>query len=528
MWRNKIKATLGLAALLLIGMAGCADLDVRNPNAPDAERALASDEDVEALIAGAFYTWHRTLNYYGPTMFLSAATFEHTAPWSNAGMEFMARIPRVPLANVAGGTDVSNVTWAWERAYGAVNAVAAGLYSIEAGDADLGTDGNLRAKAYGKFMLGLAHGTVALLYDSGFVFDEDAACLTTASCGQDPADAPLQGYQDVMAAALGYFGEAATLAGGGSFTLPESWMAQTVPADELARLARSWAARYRANVARTPAERAAVDWTTVAADANAGVTTDWDLVSDCVTFCDEGLYYRNYGYWHMMPMWMVGMGDQSGGLQAWIATPTVDKMPFAMITPDLRFPQGATEAEQLLNEGTQFRVSSGWYRDFAKPERGTWRWSIYDSYEFMDNALNWEGADVMVSVREMKALVAEAAYRSLNMAAVASFVNETRVPAGLNATDAAGLNTSCVPKLPNGSCGDLWEMFKWEKRLETHMKGPLRNGWYFDGRGWGDLMQGTFLQLPTPYREMMLLEQPPYNMGGVGGNSSAPVGTYGW
>jgi hypothetical protein len=115
------------------------------------------------------------------------------------------------------------------------------------------------------------------------------------------------------------------------------------------------------------------------------------------------------------------------------------------------------------------------------------------------------------------------------MATVASIVNETRVAAGLNATDAAGLNTSCVPKLPNGSCGDLWEMFKWEKRLETHFMGtPLRNGWWFDGRGWGDLMEGTLMQLPVPYREMQLLLEQPYNLGGVGGNSAAPVGTYGY
>ena len=528
MWRKKIKATSGLAALLLIGMAGCADLDVANPNAPDAERALASADDVEALIAGAFDSWHKIGWYSGPTMAISAASFEHTAPWANAGMEFLARIPRVPLANVAGGRDVGNVTRAWERAYSAVSAIASGLYSIESGEVDLGADGNLRARAYGKLMQGLAHGSVALLYDSGFVFDEDAACLEEATCGQDLADAPLQGYQDVMTAALGYFGEAATLAGGGSFTVPKTWMSQDVPADELERLAHSWAASFRANVARTPAERAAVDWDKVVADANAGVTTDWDLVGDCITFCDEALYYRNYPNWTMMPMWVIGMSDQSGAYQSWMATPTIDKMPFVTITPDTRFPQGATEAEQLDNDGTLFYVDYGWRRAHSRPDRGTWRWSYYDPLTFLDNTLAWEGSNPMVTVREMKALVAEAAYRSDNMPAVASFVNETRVPAGLNATDAAGLNTSCVPMLPNGDCGDLWEMFKWEKRLETHMMGPLRIGWWMDGRGWGDLMEGTYLQFPTPFREMMLLEQAPYNTGGIGGYSSASVGTYGY
>jgi hypothetical protein len=114
------------------------------------------------------------------------------------------------------------------------------------------------------------------------------------------------------------------------------------------------------------------------------------------------------------------------------------------------------------------------------------------------------------------------------MQAVADFVNATRTLHGLAATDAGGTNSNCVPKLPNGTCGSLFEMFKWEKRLETQFAGPLRIGWYFDGRGWGDLLEGTILQFPVPYREMQLLQEVPYNYGGVGGPFGAPVGTYGY
>ena len=90
MWRNKSKATSGLAALLVIGMAGCADLDVTNPNAPDAERALSSSDDVESLIAGAFSSWMGSVLHDGPTTFISVMSFEHSAPWANFGMEFFA------------------------------------------------------------------------------------------------------------------------------------------------------------------------------------------------------------------------------------------------------------------------------------------------------------------------------------------------------------------------------------------------------------------------------------------------------
>ena len=143
-------------------------------------------------------------------------------------------------------------------------------------------------------------------------------------------------------------------------------------------------------------------------------------------------------------------------------------------------------------------------------------------------AFDWEGDFPLWTARELDALVAEAAYYDGDMAAVADYVNASRTLHGLAATDAGGTNADCVPKLPNGSCGNLLEMFKWEKRLETHFLGPLRIGWYFDGRGWGDLMEGTVLQFPTPYGEIQLLEGQPYNFGGAGGNSSAPVGTYGY
>ena len=128
----------------------------------------------------------------------------------------------------------------------------------------------------------------------------------------------------------------------------------------------------------------------------------------------------------------------------------------------------------------------------------------------------------------MRHLLAEAAYRNSDFGTVASIVNETRTLHGLQATDAAGTNTECVPRLPDGTCGDLWEMLKWEKRLETQFRGLIRVGWYFDGRGWGDLMEGTILQFPVPYTEMQSLQQPWYNYGGVGGEWGAPVGTYGY
>ena len=133
-----------------------------------------------------------------------------------------------------------------------------------------------------------------------------------------------------------------------------------------------------------------------------------------------------------------------------------------------------------------------------------------------------------MNLAEMRLLQAEAAYRMGNLAEAADLINVSRVAAGLNATDAGGTNTSCVPKLANGQCGDLWEMYKWEMRLETIYKGLHMAPWYFHGRGWGDLAEGVFLQLPVPGAEAELLGIPPYTFGGIGGPSAAPKGNYGY
>jgi hypothetical protein len=363
------------------------------------------------------------------------------------------------------------------------------------------------------------------VYDSGFIYDETI----------DPTTVTLHPYQEVMDAALRYFGDAIALAGSGTFTIPEEWMSVEVSSATLIRLAYSQRARFRAAVARNPAERTAVDWDAVASDAANGVSVDWENWSECYphTFCDEGVAYRSYAGWQMQNNWVAGMADTSGAYQAWIAAPLASKMPFIIHTPDTRWPQGATEVAQLADTGRagqRYVMNSGGTRIWTRPDRGTWRWSYYEQRlpKFYDHGVLDEGLLPTITVREMRALVAEKDFRAGNLSLVAAFVNETRTLHGLNATDAGGTNTSCVPRLPSGACGDLWEMFKWEKRLETQFAGPVRSGWWLDGRGWGDLMEGTVLQFPVPYGEVQLLGQPAYNFGGVGGQYGAPLGTYGY
>ena len=298
-------------------------------------------------------------------------------------------------------------------------------------------------------------------------------------------------------------------------------------------------ARYGAAVARTPAERAALNWTQIQADADAGITSDFFMVYDWNTGWEQAvLEYGTYYGWSQMAYFIYGMADQSGNFQLWNSTPLASKSysiggkDILIVTPDNRFPQGSTVAAQRAAQGRYFRIKWDYEagNTWARPDRGQWRWSWYNHTRGDDYAMDGVFDQAEMWVTELRLLKAEALFRKGDKAGAAAIINETRVKSNLSPTDAAGTNTSCVPKLPNGQCGDLFEMLKWEARMEGTFTGPLGNSWYFSGRGWGDLWKDTPTQLPIPCAEAQVLQLLPCvnNFGGAGGESAAALSTYKW
>ena len=240
---RKLMKNLVVGSLLVVGAAACADLEVVNYNAPDASRSLSSAGDVESLISGSFNTWFSgQASYSGPSMFMSNQSFQHNAPWANAGMEQYGRLPRVGLVNDVADNYYGNLTRVWYYSYRAIAALADGLKALEDPDIadELGSANVTRDRAFAKYVQGIAHGTVALLYDRGFVVDE----TTDLTAQQDPME-----YGDLMNQALAYLDEAISIANGASFTVPAGWAAAEMSSAELARMAHSWKARFMAQVA---------------------------------------------------------------------------------------------------------------------------------------------------------------------------------------------------------------------------------------------------------------------------------------
>lgn len=453
--------------------------------------------------------WNAEQHFTSVGMMLSVQAYQHSAWPANWGMYLYSEYPRVAIQNDPAHQFYLHWNNAWKWNYDGIAALRQGLQAT-------GTWPDLRAQAFAEFMTGLHLGSIALLFDQGLVVDAST----------DPAAAELRPYYDVLAAALTHLDAAIALTQQGSFTIPADWTSGAMSSDQLRRLAYSFKARLRANVPRTPPERAAVNWSQLLIEAGQGITSDWNMEIDWSAWEHYVGYYMTWeASWSQMHYQLLGMADQSGNYQTWINLPVAQRQPFLpngqpflILTPDNRFPQGATLAAHRATPGRYYQAQAT--TTWGQPQRGTHRWSFYADQRYRGWRAN-NGPFTWFTVEELRLLAAEGYFRTGQLAQAAHLVNITRTASGLNATDPAGLNTSCVPRLPHGMCGNLFEMLKWEARLETQFQGMFGAPWYFSARGWGDLHRGTQLQFPVPCGVLQARGLPCYTFGGVGGPSSS-------
>lgn len=502
----RIFAVLGALAM---GATACADLDVVNENDPEAERALAEPGDVESLIGGSFRTWwYSTRTYSGSGLALSVMGWEHSSSHGNRRMWISSRMPREKIPVHPSEPEPMVIETPWYFPYRAIVSATDGIRAIKAG-VEMPGGQNPRALAFGRFVQGIGHAHIALLFDRGFIMDE------TINIAEDPPQ--LVPYSQVMEAAIGYLDEAIELAEKNEFTIPSAWInGLNISSADFAKILHSYKARFLAQVARTPAERAAVDWEKVILHASKGVTEVFAPKGDGAFWYSEILLYGNYPTWSQMSYRHFGRGDVSGGYQKWMSDSWVDKRRFLMVTPDQRWPQGTTAEAQAANPGTYFSYTSAQPFQVA---RGLYYPSFYRDHRYDDSYVNITPAHTglmpEILPAEMWALQAEGHIRRNRPDQAIEFINRTRVAnGGLPAVTAAGVpgGDQCVPKKIDGTCGDLLEAMKWEKRNET--RHTAYGAFYFDGRGWGDLDPGTALHWPIPGKELQVLQEDFYTFGG--------------
>jgi hypothetical protein len=542
---------MALAAVL--GVAACDfedTLAVENPNNPDRGRILRSPTEIQGLASGQFQSvFNGTMNNIARvnTQMLTAP-FENASGLANNGLGPRSLIPRVAIDNNPGNAYEFENFADFRILSGVARNTADILDRAKVEGFTLGPDGDVnRLIGFTHFVSGVAHGYLSLVYEQAAI----------AAPNQPAAEIPpLATYQEVNQFALAQFDSALAYIGRpGVRQLPTGWLTgqggPEVSAAEFARVIRSFRARMRAGVARTPEERAAVDWNQVIADATTGIQSDFNVRLSPADGWDyqwlaTTLHFRDVN-WHQMTNYIIGFADTSGSFEAWLATPRDARNNFTIVTPDRRFPQGATREAQNrggaaddtpLPEGQYFRNRNP---GKDQPEAG-WRNSQYDHYRFRALAdANRVGNLPFFTRAENDMLAAEGYIRTNRFAEAAALIDRTRVANGLtaltgvvtSATQPVPGGASCVPRTPTGPnntvvCGNILEAMKWEKRMETAY--TTYGAWFFDSRGWGDLPVGTAVHWPVPWQEVAARPEiaAPQNMGGLGQPGGATVNTYGY
>ena len=512
MIKKIMKQSLSILVVLALGLSGCQDLATQNFNNPDEERALAQPTDVENLIAASYYTWFIGLFNGYPMESHSTMADYLSYSWGNFGVQDLSSEPRKGIDNTTSWNYRAFVETPWFRLYSAISSTNDGLKALNDG---LEIEEAVRARAFAKFVQGSSHAMLAVLYDQAFIFDETVDLETTTL--------ELSPSQDVFAAGKAQLEEAISLMDANSFTLEESWIpGNTFTNVELAQLARTLLAKFMVMQARTPAERALVDWNTVMNLLSNGITSDF-VMQDTETewwHSNQWYHFNVNTTWGRVDYKLIGSSDRSSGYQDWLNTPVADRDDFEMDTADLRIWDQTRDADGKQNDGLYIHNNG----DSRHPaSRGTYHHSQYMAIrwpDYRDN--NGSGAMYIILAKELDFLRAEALlHTGGDLQEVVDIINSTRVTNGglppAELTDGPGTIADERDALKPAS---LWAMLKYEKGIETF--GTFVSNGFTDRRGWGELVSGTPIHSPIPAAEMEVLQLQVYTFGGVGGDGAAP------
>lgn len=539
-------------AVAVLGVVGCQDLDIVNTNNPDRDVALGNPADVETLISSSWRVYfnaiHNTtnINYLYP-----AISTEVVSPSNERALVTQSAVPRIPFNNSPFATTLTDPLGAgdsWREWHEVISSANEGLSQIAAGmkfisgTGATAVDNTARAEAFAHFTRGLAWGQLGLVFDRSTLIDETMPIPANPDELASLVIERLRPYPEVLDWVIREFDRAIEVAQANNITIPAEWMHTSEPlsADEFVRLANTYVARHMVYFARTPEERAAVNWQEVLSRTANGITEDFTPqlrsgsgginsnlyqvaqrnVSSCVT-----CYRSSY--------WLIGPADVSGRYQEWSAKPYFDRTRFEIVTPDRRItgPEPTDRGAYFIHRPNSFGEHSG---------LGAYLTSAYQWYRADGQSTN--RPVLLVSAAENDLLRAEALIRiggAANLSQAAELINRSRtreveIPGfegplengafpGLPPVMADGVPIApdCVPKTETGACGNLLQALFYERSIEAAISDATRA--YADYRGWpGRLPPGTWLHLPVPGAELDMLGLEVYTYGGVGGEWAAP------
>jgi hypothetical protein len=503
--------------LAAVALAGCGSLDVENPNAPDAKRALADPASLEALAGGTMRTWYNAYSGCEGNCVLVTQAQTYSASWNNWNMNFYSsynadgkRLDRA-YQNDPSAAGRTSIEVPWSGMYATVSSSVDVLKAIRQQNVVINTAGDTkRAEAIAELMLGASLSYIALNYDKGYVVDETTDVLTLQYSNR----------KQMRDAAIAKLQSAATIAGANTFTTPAAWTnGRSYTNVEIRRIANTLSAMTLAYWPRNAAENAAVNWGQVLTYTANGMTSDLVYVGDgCTAFCPEVLVWFN--------------GIDGGRVHTRVARlldPVTQRDPYPVggngvpNSPDRRLGDGSFGTAGMVaafqtnpltaNAGTDFVFSRA---EVFRPSRGMYHQSNigharYDLSGIQDpnGIYGGFGPSPVISATQNDLLRAEAAIRGGDLATAVTLINRTRVGRG-------GL----PPATAGEGAASLTTKLGYENEVELLGLGAASYYWV---RRTDRLLEGTPREMPVPAKELGVRGEALYTWGGSGAaNSPTP------
>ena len=493
--------------LLLVSFLSCTDLDVENKNQPNTVRVLETPDDLKSVPASSFRDWfNNTHAYDGPGIAFSTMADQHTSSWGNFGMDDLSSEPRVQFINVKAYAYSSITETYWKKMYASLSSANDILAAFKK-DPDLkignnGADNNM-VKAMSYFVQGVCHIYVGLVFDKGFIVDENTDITKIPS---------FFNYDEVIKAGIAKLDAAITATDAGNFTTPAAWFGGTTyTAAELKQLANSFKARALVYGSRNKAENDAVNWATVLTLAENGIQKNLAPQGDGLPW-SGGTWYdlKRYSYlkgWTHIDMRIISM------LVNGSASYPTDEKGFNSKYPARYDNNNKPAAKGKIKDGVA--ADQRLYSDFIyvaaiphRPGRGYYHFSHYRLSKFDapprgNNRVNSKSKLDDLTVYENQLFIAEAKARTGDIPGALAILNDPKNP-----RKARG-------KLKDLQTSDLQVVLDaifYERDIELIATGMGIS--FFDMRRRDLLQPGTLLHFPVPAGELQVLRQDLYSFGG--------------
>jgi hypothetical protein len=515
-----------------VTLSNCADLSVENTNEPTRESVLGNPENTLKLLSGGYYD-------FSTTVVSSWGVHQHMLSDQNTSTNNFNRYwdfsdePRLQLNN----TTTYSATSIFSTFFGGFNSSVATsnifIKSIEVegntimdGSTDVTDD--VLAKAY--FLRGMARGYLGLIYDQGYLIDENF--------DSNSGTPDFVSYSDLISASLADIDKAISLATASSTfqldVMPNSSDLWTKA--EFLDIANSLAARIAAGEARTFSEAQGLDWNAILAYANKGLGGP-NAQSSLTDFSPSNVgstgEFANY-----LADWLnfIVSGDPSGAPEDLGAgyNPTDVKV---IHTLDPSYPveypaDKASASEATLDPAStndpriayfQYTTNPG----FLNPTRNASLFTNYFSLRYQADSDWWPSSYnvTMITETEVDMIRAEANVFLGNIPNAATILNNSS--AGNSPTQLSwqlpGVQLGYVNQnsLAGGhtftgteSLAEMQFALLREYSVELDILGATGLQWYFMRRH--DMLQaGTALHYPVPGGELEILGLDNYTFGGV-------------